>query len=85
MPSVLEMQDAGFHYSGASEFRRRLLADEQEESLLQTMLDRFKVLKLWKAGGKQKQHSDLTHMLAAGRRCQHQLELVHETLPAYAQ
>lgn len=73
----LEMQDAGFHYSVLSEFRRRLITGGQEELLLQMMVNCFKEKKLLKQRGKQR--TDSTYVLAAVRHL-NQLELVHETL-----
>jgi transposase len=75
----LELTDPGFDFSVLSEFRRRLLADEAEERLLDTLLERCRALGLLKARGRQR--TDSTHVLAAIRTL-NRLELVAETLRA---
>jgi transposase len=45
----LELTDPGFDASMLSEFRSRLVAGSAEETLLDTMLERFKVQGLLKA------------------------------------
>jgi transposase len=75
----LELTDSGFDFSVLSEFRRRLLADEAEERLLDTLLERCRALGLLKARGRQR--TDSTHVLAAIRTL-NRLELVAETLRA---
>jgi len=75
----LELTDPGFHFSGLSEFRARLVAGGAEPLLLDAMLERFKDRGLVKARGKQR--TDSTHVLAAVRDL-HLLERVAETLRA---
>lgn len=38
----LELEDAGFHFSILSEFRKRLIKGEAEQVLLESVLDVFK-------------------------------------------
>src|ERR671932_591265 len=75
----LELTDPGFHFSGLTEFRARLVAGQAEHLLLDTMLERFKARGLIKARGKQR--TDSTYVLAAVRALSF-LELVAETLRA---
>ena len=75
----LELTDPGFHFSGLSEFRARLVAGGAEPLLLDAMLERFKDRGLVKARGKQR--TDSTHVLAAVHDL-HLLERVAETLRA---
>ena len=75
----LELTDPGFHFSGLSEFRARLVAGGAEPLLLDAMLERFKDRGLVKARGKQRTAS--THVLAAVHDL-HLLERVAETLRA---
>src|ERR687895_2451663 len=75
----LELTDPGFDFSVLSEFRDRLLAGSAEERLLDTLLERCRVLGLLKARGPQRM--DSTHVLAAIRVLS-RLELVAETLRA---
>jgi transposase len=73
----LKLEDAGFHYSVLSKFRRRLLADGAEERLLARLLTALTEKELLSAGGKQR--TDSTHILGAIRTL-NRLELVGETL-----
>ncbi len=73
----LELTDPGFHYSVLSEFRDRLLENELEMRLLDTLLERLAEKGLVKAGGKQR--TDSTHVLLAVRQL-HRLELIGETM-----
>jgi transposase len=75
----LELTDPGFDFSVLSEFRDRLLAGSAEELLLDTLLERCRVLGLLKARGPQR--TDSTHVLAAVR-VLNRLALVAETLRA---
>src|SRR5947199_5530204 len=59
----LELTDPGFDASVLSEFRGRLVAGGAEQTLLDTMLARFKERGLLKARGRQR--TDSTHVLAA--------------------
>src|ERR671930_1618217 len=61
----LELTDPGFDASVLSEFRSRLVAGSAEQTLLDTMLDRFKAKGLLKARGRQR--TDSTAVLAAIR------------------
>lgn len=61
----LELDDAGFNFSVLSEFRDRLIKEEAESALLDTLLKHFQEQGLLKAGGKQR--SDATHILAQVR------------------
>jgi transposase len=73
----LELRDSGFDFSVLSEFRTRLIEGRAEQLLLDKLLDRFKALKLLKAGGRQR--TDSTHLLAAVRQL-NRLEFMGETL-----
>ena len=75
----LELTDTGFDASVLSEFRARLLSDDQAERLLGQMLDRLRERGLLVRGGRQR--TDATHVLAAVRELG-RLELVIETLRA---
>ena len=75
----LELSDPGFDFSVLSEFRDRLLAGSAEDLLLDTLLERCRILGLLKARGQQR--TDSTHVLAAVR-VLNRLELVAETLRA---
>ena len=75
----LELEDAGFDFSVLCEFRARLIAGGQDQSLLEVMLERLRERGLVKARGKQR--TDSTHVLAAIRTLNH-LELVGETMRA---
>ena len=75
----LELTDSGFDYSVLSKFRRRLLAGNVEQQLLDCLLERFKEKGLLKARGKQR--TDSTHILAAVRRL-NRLEQMGETVRA---
>src|SRR5919199_1004790 len=73
----LDLSDPGFHYSVLSEFRQRLVTHAQAQLLLETLLDhcgRHGLL-----GGKDKQRTDSTHVLAAVRSLS-LVELVGETM-----
>ena len=73
----LELTDPGFDASVLSEFRSRLVAGSAEQTLLDTMLERFKAKGLLKARGRQR--TDSTAVLAAIRTL-NRLECVGETL-----
>jgi transposase len=73
----LELDDPGFNYSVLSEFRSRLLTDDAEALLFDTVLSLFRDAGLLKARGKQR--TDSTHVLAAIRTL-HRLENIGETL-----
>ena len=73
----LELTDAGFDSSVLCEFRARLVAGAAEMLLFDTMLDRFRALKLLAARGRQR--ADSTHVLAKVRSL-NRLECVGETL-----
>lgn len=73
----LELSDAGFHYSVLSEFRQRLVSAGAERVLLEKLLEQCRVQGL--LGGKQKQRTDSTHVLAAIRSLT-LVELVGETM-----
>lgn len=73
----LPLDDPGFHFSVLSEFRTRLLTDDAETLLFDSMLCVFRDAGLLKARGKQR--TDSTHVLAAIRSL-HRLENVGETL-----
>jgi transposase len=72
-----ELTDPGFDASMLSEFRSRLVAGSAEQTLLDTMLDRFKAKGLLKARGRQR--TDSAAVLAAIRTLK-RLECVGETL-----
>src|SRR5467141_1534435 len=74
-----ELTDPGFDFSVLSECRDRLLAGSAAELLLDTLLERCRVLGLLTARGQQR--TDSTHVLAAIR-VLNRLELVAETLRA---
>jgi transposase len=74
---ALELDDPGFDFSVLSEFRTRLLTDDVEALLFDTVLDLFRAAGLLKARGKQR--TDSTHVLAAIRDLQ-RLENVGETM-----
>jgi transposase len=73
----LEMTDAGFDFSVLSEFRERLLAGQQEQSLLDELLVVLKQRGLLKARGQAR--TDSTHILAAVRQL-NRVEIVGETM-----
>ncbi|HSH77716.1 MAG TPA: IS1182 family transposase [Herpetosiphonaceae bacterium] len=73
----LPLDDPGFDFSVLSEFRTRLLHDDAEVLLFDTVLDLVRAAGLLKARGKQR--TDSTHVLAAIREL-HRLENVGETL-----
>ena len=75
----LELTDTGFDASVLSEFRARLLRDDQTERLLHQMLDRLRAQGLLVRGGRQR--TDATCVVAAVREL-NRLELVTETLRA---
>ena len=75
----LELSDPGFDHSVLCEFRRRLVAGGLEQTLLDTMLTRFRERGLLKARGRQR--TDSTHVLATVRAV-NRLESVGETLRA---
>jgi transposase len=73
----LELSDPGFHYSVLSEFRQRLVTGDAERILLEALLERCAAKGL--LGGKKRQRTDSTHVLAAIRSLT-LLELVGETM-----
>jgi transposase len=73
----LELSDPGFDHSVLSQFRDRLIANEQEEALLEQMLTRLQEKELLKGRGRQR--TDSTHVLAATRQL-NRLECVGEAL-----
>lgn len=73
----LELTDPGFHYSVLSEFRQRLVAGDSESMLLDVLLEQCAAKGL--LGGKQRQRTDSTHVLAAVRGLTW-TELVGETM-----
>jgi transposase len=73
----LPLDDPGFNFSVLSEFRGRLLTDDAEAVLFDTVLNLFRDAGLLKARGKQR--TDSTHVLAAIREL-HRLENVGETM-----
>jgi transposase len=73
----LPLDDAGFDFSVLCEFRARLLTDDAEALLFDTVLGLFRDAGLLKARGKQR--TDSTHVLAAIR-VLHRLENVGETM-----
>jgi transposase len=75
----LELTDTGFDASVLSEFRARLLSDDQAERLLHRMLERLREQGLLVGGGRQR--TDATCVVAAVREL-NRLELVTETLRA---
>ena len=75
----LELDDPGFDASLLSEFRARLLAQEAEGLLFETLLTHCREQGLVKARGKQR--TDSTHVLAAIRTL-NRLELVGESMRA---
>jgi transposase len=75
----LPLEDAGFDFSVLSEFRRRLVARQVEQQLLDQLLVCFRERGLLHARGKQR--TDSTHVQAAIRTL-NRLELVGETLRA---
>jgi transposase len=75
----LELRDTGFDASVLSEFRARLLTDDQTDRLLHQMLERLRSQGLLVQGGRQR--SDATCVVAAAREL-NRLELVAETMRA---
>ncbi len=73
----LPLDDPGFHYSVLSEFRARILTEDAEALLFDTVLELCRDAGLLKARGKQR--TDATHVLAAVRELS-RLENVAETL-----
>jgi transposase len=73
----LELSDPGFNYSVLSEFRSRLIERGAEQLLLEKILERCQARGL--LGGKKKQRTDSTHVMAAIRAL-NLLELVGETM-----
>lgn len=73
----LALDDPGFDFSVLCEFRARLLSDDPERVLFDTVLEIFRDAGLLKARGKQR--TDSTHVLAAIREL-HRLENVGEMM-----
>ncbi|GIK38904.1 MAG: hypothetical protein BroJett011_27370 [Chloroflexota bacterium] len=73
----LDLTDPGFDFSVLSEFRQRLIEGGVERRLLETLLERCATKGL--LGGKKKQRTDSTHVLAAIRML-NLVELVGETM-----
>lgn len=67
----------GFHYSDLCNFRKRLLAHEQESMLFERLLDYLRERGVVRAGGKQR--TDATHILGAVKRMG-DVEVVREGL-----
>src|SRR3990172_7714614 len=61
----LELSDPGFNYSILSEFRSRLIEGGAEQLLLEKILEQCEARGL--LGGKKKQRTDSTHVMAAIR------------------
>jgi transposase-like protein DUF772 len=72
----LDLTDPGFHYSVLAKFRKRLVAGQAEQVLLDALLERFQEQGFLTAGGRAR--TDSTHVLAAVRAC-NRLEGVGET------
>ncbi len=75
----LDLTDPGFDFSILSEFRARLVEQQQESVVLDRLLEVCKARGWLKAGGKQR--TDSTHVLARVRSLSY-LECVGETLRA---
>ncbi len=73
----LELTDSGFDFSILSEFRDRLLTNEQEHLLLDTLLEHLQERGLLKVRGRQR--TDSTHILASVRNL-NRIEVVGRTL-----
>jgi transposase len=73
----LGLEDPGFDFSVLCEFRARLLSDDAERLLFDTVLEIFRDADLLKPRAKQR--SDSTHVLAAIREL-HRIENVGETM-----
>jgi transposase len=73
----LDLTDPGFHYSVLCDFRKRVLKNQAERQLLDTLIEFLTRQGLIKEGDKQR--TDSTHVLAAVRDL-HRLECVGETL-----
>src|SRR5262245_33515192 len=74
---ALPLADPGFDHTVLSEFRRRLVEGGAEETVLESLLERFRQRGLLQARGRQR--TDSTHVLAAVRAL-NRLELVRETV-----
>ncbi len=75
----LELEDSGFDYSVLSNFRARLVENNQQTLLLDRIIELLRDKKLLKARGKQR--TDSTHVLASIR-VMNRLELMCETMRA---
>jgi transposase len=75
----LDLTDPGFHYAVLAKFRKRLVAGQAEQVLLDALLERLHEHGFLKAGGRAR--TDSPHVLAAVRAC-NRLECVGETLRA---
>jgi transposase len=73
----LELTDPGFDHTLLHDFRERILANQAEQRLFDTMLEAFKARGLLKARGRQR--TDATHVLANVRTL-NRIECVGETL-----
>ena len=73
----LELTDPGFDFSVLSEFRERLSAGQQEQTLLNVLLDELKQRGWLKA--RSKQRTDSTHVLASVRQL-NRLVMMGETM-----
>ena len=73
----LELTDQGFDFSVLSDWRRRLIENQQTEQLLNIMLSHLNALNLLQQTGKQR--TDSTHVLGAIRHL-NRLECVGEAL-----
>jgi transposase len=77
MYDCLELTDPGFDFSVLSDWRKRLIENQQTEQLLTIMLSHFNSLNLLKPRGKQR--TDSTHVLGAIKQL-NRLECVGEAL-----
>ena len=75
----LELTDPGFHDSVLAKFRKRLVAGQAEQVLLDALLDRLHACGWLNAGGRAR--TDSTHVVAAVRAL-NRLECVGDTLRA---
>lgn len=75
----LELEDSGFDYSVLSNFRARLVENNQQTLLLDRIIELFRDKRLLKERGKQR--TDSTHVLASIR-VMNRLELICETMRA---
>lgn len=89
----LELTDPGFDHTLLHDFRDRIVANQAEQQLLDTLLQAFKARGLLKARGRQR--TDATHVLAnvrtlnriecVGETLRHTLEVLATVAPAWLQ